>query len=258
MNDQIKKHLDEVFRPYENSSVSKELKEEILNDMLEKYDDLIKDGMDKETAYKKTISSLGDIAEIIENISDKTDELHRKINLNFSMSNLVGSKLDSVNLKSGNFNYSDLENSDFCGSDLTGSSFKSSNLNNSKFEKANLSGTLFKHSNLENCNFNSANLTSAQLIRSCLDGSSFQNSILDNAEFKYSDLREVSFDNLILNGTVFDHSGLKKASFRNSILNGVSFRTDVRKTIFDGATMDKITFALLKGYKADLKNVKII
>ncbi len=61
-----------------------------------------------------------------------------------------------------------------------------------------------------------------------------------------------------LKGTIFDYSALKKASFRNTILQNVSFKTNVKKTIFDGAQMDKVTYAILKGYKADLSNVKII
>src|SRR4030095_12170317 len=257
MTDRIKQYLDEIFRPYENSPVTKELKEEILNDMIQKYEDMVKDGMDNETAYQKTINSLGNITEVIESIADKTSELKQKINLNFSMSNLAGSKLDSINLKSGKFDYSNLQNSDFHDSNLSGGSFKSSNLENSIFKNANLTSAIFKYSNLENCSFESANLTSAVFIKSNLGGAVFDNAILDNSEFRFSELKGVNFDNRKLNGTIFDHSGLKKASFRNSVLNGVSFKTDVRKTIFDGASMDKTTFVLLKGYKADLKNVKI-
>jgi hypothetical protein len=36
-----------------------------------------------------------------------------------------------------------------------------------------------------------------------------------------------------------------------------SFKTDVRKAIFDGARMDKATYALLKGYKANLAQVTV-
>ena len=61
-----------------------------------------------------------------------------------------------------------------------------------------------------------------------------------------------------LSGTIFDYSALKKTSFRNTVLHNVSFKTNVKKTIFDGATMDKVTYAILKGYKADLSKVKII
>lgn len=61
-----------------------------------------------------------------------------------------------------------------------------------------------------------------------------------------------------LNGTIFDYSGLKGTSFKNAILRNVSFKTEVKKAIFDGATMDKLTYAILKGFKAKLDNVTII
>jgi BTB/POZ domain-containing protein KCTD9 len=52
---------------------------------------------------------------------------------------------------------------------------------------------------------------------------------------------------------------LRGTSFRNAILRNVSFKdSDPRKANFDGATMDKLTFALLKGYRADLTNVTLI
>jgi len=47
-------------------------------------------------------------------------------------------------------------------------------------------------------------------------------------------------------------------SFRNSVLQNVSFRNvKVQKAIFDGATMDKVTYAALKGYSAKLTNVTV-
>jgi BTB/POZ domain-containing protein KCTD9 len=38
----------------------------------------------------------------------------------------------------------------------------------------------------------------------------------------------------------------------------VTFKIDVKKTIFDGSSMDKLAYALLKGHKANLDNVSII
>jgi len=265
MNRKIEEYLNKIFKPYADSKVINELKEELLANLLEKYDDFLKEGLDKETAYQKTIDSLGDISEIIESISDKTNELQQKVNQptiltgwNLSKSNMVNSQLDSVNLKSGIFNYSDFKNSDFSGSDLSDSIFKSSDLKNVNFQKSNLSNSHFKSSDLENCNFNSANLESCTFMKSSLRGAKFENALLDHAEFKYSELSGIGFENMKLSGTVFDYSALKWTSFKNSILENVSFKTNVKKTIFDGAVMDKITYALLKAYNADLTNVKII
>ncbi len=94
MKNRIKKYLDDVFQPYENSESVRILKEELLNDMQEKYDDLMKDGLDEESSYQRIISDLGDISEIIKSISDKTDELHQRINWNFSRKYMKNSKLD--------------------------------------------------------------------------------------------------------------------------------------------------------------------
>jgi hypothetical protein len=42
------------------------------------------------------------------------------------------------------------------------------------------------------------------------------------------------------------------------VLNNVTFHhSKVKHTIFDGATMDKITYALLKGVGANLTNVTV-
>ncbi len=265
MKSEIKKYLDEIFKPYEDSKTIKELKEELLVNMREKYDDLLKEGLSDDSAFQKTIDSLGDISEIIESISDKTKEINQKLNeptilkgWNLSKSNMVNSKLNSIDLKAGNFSYSDFKNSDFSNSDLSGSTFKSSDLKNVNFLNANLKNSLFRSSDLENCNFNSANLEGSKIIKSSLRGAKFENASLNNAEFSYSELSGVSFENMKLEGVLFDYSNLRGTSFKNATLNNTSFKTNVKRTIFDGAKMDKVTYALLKGYKADLTNVEII
>jgi len=68
----------------------------------------------------------------------------------------------------------------------------------------------------------------------------------------------------MLNNTIFDKSSLAGTSFRNSVLRNVTFKisfktkSSIKKAIFDGATMDKLTYAVLKGYNADLTNVTVI
>ena len=107
-NEKIRGHLDEVFGPHENSAVIRELKEELMADLQERYSDFIKDGIHPDEAFEKTIKSLGDISELVESISDKTREIHRRVNVDFSMSDMKDSKLDAVDLKSGKFNYSNI------------------------------------------------------------------------------------------------------------------------------------------------------
>ena len=154
VNEKIKEHLEDVFKPYENTIGVNDLKEELLNNMNDKCRDLINNGKDEESAYKQTIDSLGDISEIIESISDKTNELREKVAWNLSMSPLAKAQLDSVHLKSGIFNYSNLVESDFHNSDLSDSTFVSSDLKNSNFENAVfVKNSKFKTCELSNCHF---------------------------------------------------------------------------------------------------------
>lgn len=91
-----------------------------------------------------------------------------------------------------------------------------------------------------------------------LDGASFEGCVLNQTHFLTSDLSGVRLENLTLEGTIFDKAGLDGTSFKNSVLRNASFRnTKVKKAVFDGATMDKITYAVLKGYGADLTNVTV-
>lgn len=238
MSDKLRKYLDGVFSPYEDLKAVQELKEELFSDLKEKVDDLKNEGYDDDTAYNMAISSIGEVSEIIESITAKTRELQQIVGMDFSKSNLENSDFKGVKVHDGKFNYSNLQGSDFSNSDLSNSSFKCSNLDNVKFDGVNLSGAKIEKSNLK--------------------GASFKGAILDGTNFRYSDLAGLSFDNQKLNGTIFDYAGLKGTSFRNAVLRNVSFKTDVKKAIFHGATMDKLTYAILKGYKANLENVTVI
>lgn len=238
MSDRLKRYLDSVFSQYEDLAQIREIKEELYHDLQEKLSDLKADGYDEDAAFHKTIGSIGEISELVETIHAKTRELQQIVGMDFSKSNLQNSDFSSIKLHAGKFNYSNLQHSDFRNSDLTISIFKCSNLDNSKFDGANLTGACFDKSNLK--------------------GASFSNAILNSTVFKYSELAGVNFDNQIFDGTVFDYSGLRGTSFRNAVFKNASFKTDVKKAIFDGAVMDKATYAILKGYKANLTNVGII
>jgi uncharacterized protein YjbI with pentapeptide repeats len=238
MNEKLIKYLDGVFSPYEDLHAVKELKEELFNDLQEKLSDLKNQGYDDEAAYRLTISSIGDVSEIIESITSKTRELQQKVGMDFSKINLQNSDFKKVKVHDGKFNYSALKGSDFSGSHLTNSSFKCSDLSNVRFDDADLTG--------------------AKLVKSNLKDASFKGCVLDNTDFSSSDLSGLCFDNLTFNGTIFDYSGLKGTSFRNANFRNVTFKTDVKKAIFDGATMDKLTYAVLKGNNANLTNVTVI
>ncbi len=240
MNARIIKYLDEVFSLYEDSQAIKEFREELLNNLQEMLIDFKNQGYDDVTAYSRTINSLGDISEIIETISAKKRELLEMVERDFSNVDLQDSDLRRVKVHYGEFNHSTFKGTAFSGSDLTNS--------------------FFKHSALNNVRFDGANLTGAKIFTSDLRGASFKSCVLDNTDFNGSDLSGLSFDNSTLIGTVFNEAMLKGTSFRNAVFRNVSFRRViyVKKAIFDGATMDKFTYALLKGNNANLANVTVI
>lgn len=238
MGDRVKAYLDKVFAPYEGVKAVDDLKEELCHDLQEKQNDLKSEGYDEETAYNKAIESVGDVSELVGNITAKTTELQRQVGRDFSLSVLRDSDLKGVAAQEHKFNYSDLKGADFAGADLTGASFKCSALTNARFDGANLAG--------------------AKLTKSDLKSASFQGAVLDGTDFHYSSLAGVSFEGQRLRGTIFDYAGLKGTSFKNAVLENVSFRTEVRGAIFEGAVMDKLTYAMLKGLKADLRGVIVV
>jgi len=83
------------------------------------------------------------------------------------------------------------------------------------------------------------------------------------------DLRGICFDGLTFTGVRFNKSALNTVSFKKATLRNVSFTLPfsvtnrsyvAMKTIcFDGAKMDKLTYAALKGLRiVDLSKVTVI
>ena len=99
----------------------------------------------------------------------------------------------------------------------------------------------------------------------------FENCTFDGVDFKYCDLRGMCLDGLTFIGVKFENTALNEATFKGATLRNVSFLAPFTwstwskkyyraiKTInFDGATMDKLTYAALKGLEADLSKVTVI
>ncbi len=75
MRDKIEAYIEELFKKAPNIPQTRDLKEEILSNTLEKYDDLLDCGMDDESAYKSAISSIGDIDELIKEYAGDSGEI---------------------------------------------------------------------------------------------------------------------------------------------------------------------------------------
>lgn len=71
MNERVKKYLDELFEDAPKTRKAMELKEEMLQNSMEKYQDLLSDGWSEEDAYKNVIGSIGDVTELFEDLEEK-------------------------------------------------------------------------------------------------------------------------------------------------------------------------------------------
>ncbi|MEF9991149.1 MAG: permease prefix domain 1-containing protein [Romboutsia sp.] len=74
MNTKIKKYVDNLFKDAPKNRKTYELKEEILSNIDEKYNDLVDMGLDENGAYTKAIANIDDIDELIQNSRNYIEE----------------------------------------------------------------------------------------------------------------------------------------------------------------------------------------
>jgi uncharacterized protein YjbI with pentapeptide repeats len=288
MNEKINQYLNGVFAPYDGVKSITELKADLHNDLQERFRELKAEGKDDETAFEMTIDSIGDIEQTVREVANLSRSLERQVLTNFSASNLPESDFAGVTAQKGKFDASALRGSNFSGADLTGSSFKASDVALANFDEANLTDcnfytsdltdasfkkailvrTEFSTSDLTGAKFSDAKLVDVKLTTTDLRKTVFENCTFSGVDFKYCDLQGQCLDGLTFIGVKFDRSTLNEATFKGSTLKNVSFTPAFAltnkyyralKTInFDGALMDKLTYASLKGLGVDLSKVSII
>ncbi len=288
MNEKINEYLNGVFAPYEGVKSVAELKADLLSDLRERFNDLIAEGKDDETAFRMTIDSIGDIEQTVQEMANLSRSLERQLLINFSASNLPESDFAGVTAHKGKFEASTLRGSNFSGADLTGSSFKSSDVREASFDGANLTDcnfstldlagasfnktilvrTEFNTSELKGAKFSDVKLTDVKLTLTDLRKTVFENCIFDGVDFDKSDLRGLCLDGQTFIGVKFDNSALNEVTFRGATLKNVSFRATsswtnkyyraLQTACFDGARMDKLTYASLKSLGVDLSKVTIL
>jgi BTB/POZ domain-containing protein KCTD9 len=237
MNEELSHFIDGLFARYEETTEVKILKEELMNDLEERYSVLQGQGYDEESAYNLTVGSIGDISEIMESISAPTKPLIQLPRKDFNLTKLRDADMSRVAVQQSRFNAADLRDADLSGSDLSGCSFRMCGLRDACFANANLSGVTFVWCELRDA--------------------IFTNAILDLTRFEGCGLRDASFNYLTLNATVFNHTSLRDATFRHAVLRHVTFKTNVQSILFDDVEMDKSTYATLKILGADLSNVTV-
>jgi uncharacterized protein YjbI with pentapeptide repeats len=288
MNEKITNYLNGVFAPYDGVKSVVELKADLLSDLQERFRELKAEGRDDETAFEMTINSIGDIEQTVQEVANLSRSLERQVLTNFSTSNLPESDFAGVSAKKGKFDASALHGSNFSGADLTGSSFKVSDVVEVNFDGANLTDCNFYSSDLTEASFKKTMLVRTEISTSELTGAKFSDvklvdvklSMLDlrktifedcsfsGVDFKYCDMRGLSLDGMTFIGVKFDKSTVNEVTFKGATLKNVSFHPAFAltnknylaiKTIhFDGAMMDKLTYAALKGLGADLSKVTVI
>ena len=291
MNEKLDQYLNGVFAPYDGVKSVAELKADLHSDLQERFRELKAEGKDDETAFEMTIDSIGDIEQTVQEVANLSRSLERQVLTNFSASNLPKSDFAGVKAHKGKFEASMLHGSDFSGADLTGSSFYASDVREANFDGTNLTDCTLSTSDFTDGSFNKTILVRTEISTSELTGAKFtdvkmvdvkltmtdltktvfENCTFNGVDFKYCDLRGQHLDGLTFIGVKFDKADLKDATFKGATLRNVSFLAAVTwtswskkhyraiKTInFDGATMDKLTYAALKGLEADLSKVTVI
>jgi uncharacterized protein YjbI with pentapeptide repeats len=286
MSEQLTNYVNGVFAPYEGVKSATELKADLLADLQERFRELKAEGKDDETALTMTIESIGDIEQTVQEVANLSRSLERQVVINFSASNLPKSDFAGVIARKGNFKASALRGSDFTGADLTGSSFRSSDVREATFAGANLTDCDFSTLDLADANFREAILVRTTFNKSGLAGTHFIDVKLTDVKFNYTDLRKTTFerctflgvdfhysdlsgqrlDEQTFLGVTFDLPALKDVSFQGATLKNVSFRPvglwSLKRAIqsmhFDGAIMDKLTYAALKGLGADVSKVTVL
>lgn len=71
MEDKLRAYMDHLFQKVKPSRKSVELKEEILQNLTDKYHDLLIEGKTQEAAYNIAIASIGDTEELMEGLKDE-------------------------------------------------------------------------------------------------------------------------------------------------------------------------------------------
>lgn len=65
MYEKLRKEVDELFKDAPRTARANELKEEVLANLIDRYNDLISEGKSEEEAIKKAIAGVGDVDELI-------------------------------------------------------------------------------------------------------------------------------------------------------------------------------------------------
>ncbi len=74
MNDRLRRYIDILFEEAPQTKKTVELKEEILQNITDKYNDLLSEGKTEEAAYNIAVASVGEVGELIESLKNSSSE----------------------------------------------------------------------------------------------------------------------------------------------------------------------------------------
>jgi uncharacterized protein YjbI with pentapeptide repeats len=265
-----------------------ELKTDLRSDLQERFNELKAEGKDDETAFAMTIDSVGDIEQTIQEMANLSRSLERQVRIHLNAIDLQKGDFAGVTAHHAEFSVSDMRGFDFSNADLTGSSFEVIDAREANFDGANLTDCNFSITDLTNASFHKSTLVrtilsisgqgakfidvkliDVKLTKTDLRTTIFENCIFNGVDFNVCDLRGVCFDKQTFMAVKFDKCTLNNVSFQGATLKNVSFTLPFSVTNksyramqtvrFDGATMDKLTYAALKGLRVvDLSKVTVI
>lgn len=70
MNKRLQDYINNLFLQVPNSTYAQELKEEMLTNLSDRYEDLLREGKSKEEAFIIVTSSIGDIRELLSGLDE--------------------------------------------------------------------------------------------------------------------------------------------------------------------------------------------
>lgn len=71
MNEKLRNYIDSLFENAPNTVRAVELKEEMLQNLTEKYNDLLAEGKSEEAAYNIAVASIGDVKGLIDRLGEE-------------------------------------------------------------------------------------------------------------------------------------------------------------------------------------------
>jgi rubrerythrin len=75
MEDKLRAYMDHLFRDVKPTRKTVELKEEILQNLVDKYHDLLKEGKTEEAAYNIAVATIGDMDELLAGLQNENTDM---------------------------------------------------------------------------------------------------------------------------------------------------------------------------------------